>query len=161
MDRLHEVADEMDTEDGVIWAYGDGDDGVMAFTNFSIETFTDLIEMHKQGPATRSIHQTVQYKTIYTAREFLEWLTQASRTKRSAAVNRTEAGGDRRHQAEGAATVRRSSRRSDISSPSFPPLGIRQQIAHLPPPLPRPNYHFCFCLPRALCGSHITPFKAK
>lgn len=50
VDWLHDVADEMDTEDGVIWVYGDGDDGVMAFTNFGIETLTDLIEMHKQDP---------------------------------------------------------------------------------------------------------------
>jgi hypothetical protein len=38
----------MDTEDGAIWVYGDTDDGIMAFTNFGIETLTDLIEMHKQ-----------------------------------------------------------------------------------------------------------------
>lgn len=50
VDWLHDVADEMDTEDGVIWVYGDGEDGVMAFTNFGIETLTDLIEMHKQDP---------------------------------------------------------------------------------------------------------------
>jgi hypothetical protein len=50
VDWLHDVADEMDTEDGVIWVYGDSDDGVMAFTNFGIETLTDLIEMHKQDP---------------------------------------------------------------------------------------------------------------
>src|SRR3954471_10055886 len=50
VDWLHDVADEMDTEDGVIWVYGDSDNGVMAFTNFGIETLTDLIEMHKQDP---------------------------------------------------------------------------------------------------------------
>jgi hypothetical protein len=50
VDWLHEVADEMDTEDGVIWVYGDTDDGVMAFTDFGIETLTDLIEMHKEDP---------------------------------------------------------------------------------------------------------------
>jgi hypothetical protein len=48
VDWLHEVAEEMDTEDGVIWVYGDTDDGVMAFTNFGIETLTNLIEMHKE-----------------------------------------------------------------------------------------------------------------
>lgn len=48
VDWLHDVADEMDTEDGVIWVYGDTDDGVMAFTDFGIETLTDLIEMHKE-----------------------------------------------------------------------------------------------------------------
>jgi hypothetical protein len=50
VDWLHEVADEMDTEDGVIWVYGDTDDGVMAFTEFGIETLTGLIEMHKEDP---------------------------------------------------------------------------------------------------------------
>src|ERR1700688_4826414 len=50
IDWLHDVADEMDTEDGVIWVYGDTDDGVMAFTDFGIETLTDLIEMHKKEP---------------------------------------------------------------------------------------------------------------
>jgi hypothetical protein len=50
VDWLHDVADEMDTEDGVIWVYGDTDDGVMAFTDFGIETLTDLIEMHRQDP---------------------------------------------------------------------------------------------------------------
>jgi hypothetical protein len=50
VDWLHDVADEMDTEDGVIWVYGDTDDGVMAFTDFGLETLTDLIEIHKQDP---------------------------------------------------------------------------------------------------------------
>jgi hypothetical protein len=50
VDWLHEVADEMDTEDGVIWVYGNTDDGVMAFTDFGIETLTDLIRMHREDP---------------------------------------------------------------------------------------------------------------
>ena len=50
VDWLHDVADEMDTEDGVIWVYGDNDDGTMAFTEFGIETLTHLIEMHKKNP---------------------------------------------------------------------------------------------------------------
>ncbi len=40
----------MDTEDGVIWVYGDNDDGVMAFTKFGIENLTHLIELHKRDP---------------------------------------------------------------------------------------------------------------
>lgn len=51
VDWLRDVADEMDTEDGVIWVYGDTDDGVMAFTNFGIETLTDLIELHRENPS--------------------------------------------------------------------------------------------------------------
>ena len=50
VDWLHEIAEAMDTEDGVIWVYGDTDDGIMAFTDFGIETPTDLIQMHKQDP---------------------------------------------------------------------------------------------------------------
>jgi hypothetical protein len=46
-DWLSEVANEMDIEDGVIWVYGVGDDGVMAFTDFGIENLIDLIKMHK------------------------------------------------------------------------------------------------------------------
>ena len=45
---LYEVANEMDTEDGVIWVYGLGDDGVMAFTDFGIENLVELINIHKE-----------------------------------------------------------------------------------------------------------------
>jgi hypothetical protein len=46
-DWLSDVANEMDIEDGVIWVYGVGHDGVMAFTDFGIENLIDLINMHK------------------------------------------------------------------------------------------------------------------
>jgi hypothetical protein len=46
-DWLSDVANEMDIEDGVIWVYGVGEDGVMAFTDFGIENLVDLIKMHK------------------------------------------------------------------------------------------------------------------
>jgi hypothetical protein len=46
-DWLHDVANEMEIEDGVIWVYGVGEDGVMAFTDFGIENLIDLIKMHK------------------------------------------------------------------------------------------------------------------
>ena len=49
-DWLHDVANEMDIEDGVIWVYGIGDDGVMAFTDFGIENLTELVRLHKQNP---------------------------------------------------------------------------------------------------------------
>ena len=49
-DWLFDVANEMEPEDGVIWAYGVGDDGVMAFTDFGIENLIDLIKMHKDNP---------------------------------------------------------------------------------------------------------------
>ena len=47
VDFLYDVANEMDTEDGVIWVYGLGDDGVMAFTDFGIENLVELIKIHK------------------------------------------------------------------------------------------------------------------
>ncbi len=34
----------------MIWVYGPGDDGVMAFTDFGIETLVDLIAIHKADP---------------------------------------------------------------------------------------------------------------
>ena len=53
-DWLHDVANEMDIEDGIIWVYGVGEDGVMAFTDFGIETLTELIRMHKENPGLLS-----------------------------------------------------------------------------------------------------------
>jgi hypothetical protein len=49
-DWLSDVASEMDQEDGLIWVYGPGDDGAMAFTDFGIETLRELVEMHKADP---------------------------------------------------------------------------------------------------------------
>ena len=46
-DWLSDVANEMDIEDGVIWVYSVGEDGMMAFTDFGIENLVDLIKMHK------------------------------------------------------------------------------------------------------------------
>ena len=47
---LWDVANEMDAEDGLIWVYGPGDDGVMAFTDFGIETLTGIIKIYKADP---------------------------------------------------------------------------------------------------------------
>jgi hypothetical protein len=49
-DWLHDIANEMEIEDGVMWVYGVGDYGVMAFTDFGIENLIDLIKMYKQDP---------------------------------------------------------------------------------------------------------------
>ena len=49
-DWLSNVANEMDVEDGVIWVYGIGDEGVMAFTDFGIENLINLIKLHKDDP---------------------------------------------------------------------------------------------------------------
>jgi hypothetical protein len=47
---LSDVANEMEIEDGVIWVYGIGQDGVLAFTDFGIENLRDLIKRHKDNP---------------------------------------------------------------------------------------------------------------
>jgi hypothetical protein len=49
-DWLWDVANEMDQGDGQIWVYGVGDEGVMAFTDFGIETLIDLVKIHKADP---------------------------------------------------------------------------------------------------------------
>jgi hypothetical protein len=49
-DWLRDVANEMDIEDGVIWVYGLGDDGVQAFTDFGIENLIELIGLYKKNP---------------------------------------------------------------------------------------------------------------
>ena len=49
-DWLFDVANEMDVEDGVIWVYGVGDEGVMAFTDFGIENLVELIKIYKDDP---------------------------------------------------------------------------------------------------------------
>ena len=36
-DWLSDVANTMDVEDGIIWVYGVGDDGMLAFTDFGID----------------------------------------------------------------------------------------------------------------------------
>ena len=49
-DWLYDVAAEMETEDGLIRVYGAGDDAIMAFTDFGIESLIDLIKIHKNDP---------------------------------------------------------------------------------------------------------------
>jgi hypothetical protein len=44
LDWLYKLSIGMDTEDGVIWVYGTGDEQVMAFTDFGIETLVELIK---------------------------------------------------------------------------------------------------------------------
>jgi hypothetical protein len=42
---------EMEPKDGAIWVYGIGDDGVLAFTDFGVESLVDRIKMHKDDPS--------------------------------------------------------------------------------------------------------------
>ncbi|WP_417604903.1 hypothetical protein [Primorskyibacter flagellatus] len=45
VDRIFDLAIDMETEDGVIWVYGPGDERVIAFTPFGVENLRELIEM--------------------------------------------------------------------------------------------------------------------
>jgi predicted membrane GTPase involved in stress response len=47
VDRIFDLAIDMETEDGVIWVYGPGDDSVIAFTPFGIENLRELIKMNR------------------------------------------------------------------------------------------------------------------
>lgn len=49
-DWLRDVTNEMEIEDGVIWVYGFGEDGVQAFTDFGIENLIELVTFYKQNP---------------------------------------------------------------------------------------------------------------
>ena len=49
VDLLHEVALDMDVEDGVIWVYDLDDDGVLAFTDFGVKTLVDLIKTRRES----------------------------------------------------------------------------------------------------------------
>jgi hypothetical protein len=49
-DWLRDIADEMEIEDGVIWVYGAGEDGVQALTDFGIENLIELVRMYKERP---------------------------------------------------------------------------------------------------------------
>ncbi len=53
-DWLFDVANEMDAEDGVIWVYGVGDDQLMAFTDFGIETLIELIAMQSRSDTAQT-----------------------------------------------------------------------------------------------------------
>jgi hypothetical protein len=49
-DWLRDVTNEMEIEDGVIWVYGLGEDGVQAFTDFGIQNLIELVSFYKQNP---------------------------------------------------------------------------------------------------------------
>jgi hypothetical protein len=50
-DWLRDIAIGMEIEDGVIWVFGVGEDGVQAFTDFGIENLIELIKFYKENPA--------------------------------------------------------------------------------------------------------------
>ena len=50
-DMLHDLTQQMDTEDGVIWAYGLEEEGVLALTEDGIECLRDILADHRRGQA--------------------------------------------------------------------------------------------------------------
>jgi hypothetical protein len=46
-DWLHELSTTMDPEDGCLWVYGVGDDGVVAFTRDGIDNLRQIIAAEK------------------------------------------------------------------------------------------------------------------
>lgn len=69
-DWLREIGIEMEIEDGVIWVYGVGEDGVKAFTDFGIENLIELIKFYKENPQLLSadIMSAVQAGWVRTYR---------------------------------------------------------------------------------------------
>jgi hypothetical protein len=49
-DWLWDVANEMELKDGLIWVYGPGEDAGMAFTDFGVETLTEMMKGYKDNP---------------------------------------------------------------------------------------------------------------
>lgn len=52
-DRLHEIAIEMEPEDGVMHVYGIDDDGIMAFTDFGVENLRELLQTQQEDAVTK------------------------------------------------------------------------------------------------------------
>lgn len=50
VDFLFDVALEMEPEDGVIWVHGLDDEGVLAFTDFGVDSLVELIKIHRELP---------------------------------------------------------------------------------------------------------------
>lgn len=59
-DWLWNVAGEMEPEDGLIWVYGTGDEGVVAFSDFGIENLQELIAIHKGRPSPPLAHRSIR-----------------------------------------------------------------------------------------------------
>ena len=48
IDWIFDIAIDLETEDGVNWVYGPGDDSVIAFTPFGIENLQELFEIDRE-----------------------------------------------------------------------------------------------------------------
>lgn len=54
VDWLHELSIGLDTEDGVIWVYGPGDEQILTFTDDGIDTLVELIKEHRRHAHSKS-----------------------------------------------------------------------------------------------------------
>ena len=58
-DWLHELSIDMFAEDGCLWVYGVGDDGITAFTDYGIECLKQIIaDQRAAGTAPPSVQST-------------------------------------------------------------------------------------------------------
>jgi hypothetical protein len=53
IEALHDVALEMEPEDGLIWVHGLDDQGVIAFTKFGVENLVELLQTHRDQAARK------------------------------------------------------------------------------------------------------------
>jgi hypothetical protein len=54
VDTLYDVALGMEPEDGLIWVHGLADEGVIAFTDFGVDSLVELLQIHReQEPSKR------------------------------------------------------------------------------------------------------------
>jgi hypothetical protein len=54
-DRLHEIAIDMEPEDGLIHVYGLDDDGLIAFTDAGIDNLRELLRIHQEIDAREQL----------------------------------------------------------------------------------------------------------
>lgn len=47
VDRLHDLAINMEPEDGVLWVYGTADVEILAFTPFGVDYLIEMITMER------------------------------------------------------------------------------------------------------------------
>jgi hypothetical protein len=77
-DWLRDVANEMEIEDGVIWVYGVGEDGIQAFTDFGIENLIELVRKSgvAQALAARIIQPACGLRRMHTIEDHfgLKWI---------------------------------------------------------------------------------------
>ncbi|WCT77157.1 hypothetical protein [Novosphingobium humi] len=48
-DFLFDLTDQMDTEDGLIWVYGTGDEPVLALSSDGVDCLQDIIAEHRRS----------------------------------------------------------------------------------------------------------------